>query len=172
MPERKQEENAPKPQRIEEKTYFSWKAHARPFKRRSREFWVKLIAMATLAAFIMFILESVLSVILVISLVFLFYVLSTVEPDVVEYKVTDFGIRIDEHLTPWDYFIRFWFTERFGTTILVIEMPVVPGRMELVANKEEKEKLKDVLTSFVPEEKSSPTNIDKAAEWLSSKMPE
>ena len=41
-----------------EKDLFSWSSPARPFKKRDREFWVSIIAIATIVGFILFIIEK------------------------------------------------------------------------------------------------------------------
>src|SRR3989344_2388837 len=77
-----------------EKDLHSWKAPSRPFKKRGREFWVTVLSIAALLAFVLFLAEGVMPVILIISLVFLFYVLSTVTPEEIEYKITNRGVKV------------------------------------------------------------------------------
>ena len=71
-----------------EKDLAVWTAPARPFKRRDREFYITILAMGGIVALILFLVEGFMPVILIISLFFLFYALSTVEPEKIEYKVT------------------------------------------------------------------------------------
>src|SRR3989344_1449467 len=54
---------------------------SRPFKTRSREFYVTLFAITGLVGLILFIAEGAMPVVLLIAIVFLFYILSTVAPE-------------------------------------------------------------------------------------------
>ena len=49
-----------------EKDLFVWKAISRPFKRRSRDFWIRLIAITSIFGLVFFLVEGVMPVILMI----------------------------------------------------------------------------------------------------------
>jgi hypothetical protein len=159
------------PRLIAEKELFSWNAPSRPFKRRDREFWVTLGAIAFIGGLILFLIEGVMPVILIISIVFLYYVMSTVAPESIAYAITNLGVKIADKRTDWDYLTRFWFSKRFDSDLLVFEMDALPGRLELVIDGKDKEKLREVLVDFVIEEEASPSGLDKAATFLVSKLP-
>src|SRR3972149_4615619 len=133
----------------EEKEVYKWSAPARPFKRRNREFYVSLISIAALFSLILFLIEGFLPVVLVVSLVFLFYVLSTIEPDNIDYKITNYGIRIHERLAPWQEMTRFWFVSRFGSELLIIETIRIPGRIEIIISPEDKPKIMALLNKKI-----------------------
>src|SRR5260221_12674623 len=154
-----------------EKDLVVWTAPARPFKRRNRDFYVTILAMAGVSGLVLFLIEGWLTVILIISLVFLFYVMSTVEPENIEYKITTKGIKIAGHLTEWNLMGRFWFTKRLDNTLLVIETRALPGRLELVVNPELKDDIKKFLSDYLIHEEIPASGIDKAANWVSQKMP-
>jgi uncharacterized membrane protein len=154
-----------------EKELFSWRAPARPFKKRDREYWMTIMAIAGLVGLIVFIAEGAMPVILIIAVIFLYYVLSTVEPEEIEYKVTNFGIKIVDRRTEWELLTRFWFTQRFNNHLIVFEMLVMPGRLELVINPEDREKLTKVISGYIPEEEAPPTNLDRASNWFARKLP-
>ena len=154
-----------------EENLFSWKAPARPFKRRDRQFWMTLIAIATILGLILFLIEGAMPVILIIALVFLFYVLSTVKPEEIDYQITNKGVRIADKRTDMGVFTRFWFTRRFNSELLVFEMVVLPGRLEVVINSKDKETIKKVLSTYLNEEEAPPSGLDKAANWFAKKLP-
>ena len=156
---------------VPEKSLISWVAPSRPFKRRDREFWISTIAIAGVAGLVFFLVEGFMPVILIIALVFLFYVLSTVEPENIEYKLTNKGIRVAEHLTVWGIIGRHWFSRRYNSKILIFETSVVPGRLALVILEKDKEALKSVLSSYSLEEEIPPSKLDRAANWFSDKLP-
>lgn len=154
-----------------ERTLFSWQAQSRPFKPRNREFWVSIFAIAAVVSFILFIIEGAISVILIVSILFLFYVLSTVKPDIIDYSITNRGIYIGDKRTSMDLLIRYWFTKRLDTDVIVFDTVVLPGRIELVIDPKDREQIKKVLSVYLVEEKGSPDKLEKAAGWLSKKIP-
>lgn len=181
MPTRQTKENPPddfgrdRPQQNKreiERDILSWTAAARPFKRRSKEFYITVVAMASLVGLILFLVEGFMPVILIISLVFLLYVMNTVEPENIEYKITNKGIKVGGKRTDWELINRFWFSRRFDSELLVTETLSLPGRMEFVINSEDKEKIRKTLSSFVPEEEVAPSFLDRSANFFTKKLPE
>lgn len=154
-----------------ERDLATWRAPARPFKRRNKEFYVTIVAIAAIVGLILFLVEGFMPVILIISLVFLFYVLNTVEPEEIEYKITSKGIKVVDKRTGWEAMVRFWFSRRFDSELLVVETLTLPGRMELVVSPEQKEEIKRALLRYLPEEKAPPSSLDRAANWFSKKLP-
>jgi hypothetical protein len=155
---------------VVEKTLFSWEAPVRPFKRRTREFYVTAASIAVLFGFILFLIEGIMPVILIVSFGFLFYVLSTVEPERAEYRITNYGIRISNSLTPWDNIGRFWFSERLGSGVLVLETGGLIGRIELVYDKKDKSQIEKTLKKYLVHEEATPTFLDKGANWVAGKI--
>jgi len=154
-----------------EKELLAWSAPARPFKRMNREFWVTIIAMAAIVGLVLFFAEGFMPVILIISIVFLVYVMTTVEPGKVDYSVTNRGIKIGEKTFEWEKLIRFWFGKRFDSPLLIIQKYGIPDRLEFVINPEEKESIKTILLKYLPEEKAENTSLDKVISWFSKKIP-
>ena len=154
-----------------EKDLFTWTAPARPFKRRNRDFWITAIGIVGLVGIVIFLIEGFMPVVLIISLVFLFYVMNTVEPEDVKYKVTSKGINFAGKLTSWEVLIRFWFSRRFDSNLLIFETSIIPGRLEVVINPKDKQKLKEVLSDYLVQEEAPPSYMDKAANWFSGKLP-
>jgi hypothetical protein len=151
----------------QEKELLSWESGARPFKRRDRDTYVTIIAVAALFGIILFIIQGIMPVLLIVSLLFLFYILSTVEPERVTYKITDSGIQINEKLTHWGELTRFWFTHRLDHTMLIMETTFLPGRLEIIIDSESKDKIKKVLKDYIPNEESPPSLFDKASNLTS-----
>lgn len=155
-----------------EKTLFVWRAPSRPFKRRNKDFWMTVMAIASVFGLILFLVEGVMPVILIISIIFLFYVLSTVEPENIEYSLTDRGVKIADKRTDMELLTRFWFARRHNDELLVFETQMVPGRLELVINTKDKEKIRKTLLEYLSEEEASPSSLDRATNWLSKKLPQ
>jgi len=165
----KMPESAPKIE--QEKDMVTWSAPARPFKKRNKEFYITVIAMAAVVGLILFLVEGWMPVILIISLIFLFYVMNTVEPEIIEYKVTNKGIRVAGKTTGWGLMRRFWFSRRFDSNLLIIETVYLPGRMELVLDQSKKDELKKTLSKYLVEEEASPSFLDRSANWFAKRLP-
>lgn len=157
----------PEPERV----LFSWNNSSRPFKKRDREFWITILAIAGIFGTLLFVIEGAMPVILIISLIFLYFVLSTVEPEQVEYSITTKGVKIADKTTGWDFLIKYWFTEKLGSELLIFEMAIFPERLELVINPKDKEKIKKELNKYVFEEEAPPSTLDKIANWFARRLP-
>jgi hypothetical protein len=120
---------------------------------------------------VLFIIEGIMPVILVISAVFLFYVLSTIPPQDIEYKITSLGIKVGADRTDWAMLGRYWFVNRGGSEILVVETARVPGRMELVVDETKRDEINKTLDKYLTNEQASPTIYDKMASWASKSLP-
>lgn len=154
-----------------ERDLVVWTGPARPFKKRDRQFYVTVFAMAGIVALVLFFAEGVMPVLLIISLVFLYYVLSTVPPEDVEYKITSKGIKVSGKLTEWQYLTRFWFSKRFDAELLVFESVVIPGRIEFVVKPDLKDKLRTEISAYIPFEEVPASGIDKVTEWFAKVLP-
>lgn len=155
-----------------EKELVSWIAAARSFKRRDRQFYVTTISIAALVCLVLFIAEGAMPVILIISVIFLYYVLSTVPPENITYKLTNKGIKIDKTTTPWEFLGRFWFGERHGSTMLFVEAFVLPGRLELVVDPAKREEIKKIMSQYLVEEEIPASRFEKVLDWFSKKLPQ
>ena len=156
---------------VMEKDLVTWVAPARPFKRRDKQFYVTTISIAGMVCLILFLAEGAMPVILIISLIFLYYVMSTVAPEDIEYKITNKGVKVGGKRTDWDFLGRFWFSKRFDADLLVFETSFLPNRMELVIKPEIKEEIRKTLKDYLVEEEISPSRLDKAIDWFSKKLP-
>lgn len=151
---------------------FTWVAPSRPFKRRSRKFYVTIFSIVGIISIILFIAEGIMPVILLVSFIFLFYVLSTVPPEDIEYKITNKGVKIAGKETAWSDIVRFWFATRSGGDVLIFSTTMFYGRMELVIRPEIKERLRKEISTYVPYEEMPPSLMDKIVNWIAEKLPE
>ena len=156
---------------VPKRSLFDWRAPSRPFKRRDREFYVTIVAIAAIVGLVIFIVEGIMPVLLIISVVFLFYVMNTVEPEKIEYRITNKGIEVSGRLTEWERLTRFWFTKRHNDELLVFEMTTFPSRLEVVVNIPDKEKLRKVIKEYLEEEEAPPSFLDKSSNWFAKRLP-
>ncbi|MBI4059116.1 hypothetical protein HY404_02640 [Candidatus Microgenomates bacterium] len=154
-----------------EEMLFSWKAPVRPFKARGSQFFSTVVLLGILLSVIGFVLEGPMVVVLVWAVVFLVFVLFSVPPEEIEYTITNKNIVIAGKKYGLDEVSRFWLTERWGHNLLVFEMPVrFPGRLEMVINSGDREKIKETLENYLTYEEEPPGMADKTASWLSKKL--
>jgi len=166
-----QEESKETPRYTPERDLVIWEAPSRHFKKRGREFYISIFAIVALVGFIFLIIEGIMPVILLASLTFLFYVLSTVEPDKIQYKITNKGIKIAEKITEWDFISNFWFSEKSGAITLNIQTLLFPGKLELIVDGGKRKEIKKNLLKYVPEEKTPTSSGEKALKWVSKRIP-
>lgn len=155
----------------QEHDLVTWTAPARPFKTRDRQFYVTTFAIAGIISLILFLAEGLMPVLLIISLVFLYYVLSTVEPENIEYKITNKGVKVAGRVTEWANFRRFWFSKRLDSDLMVFETFGLPGRLEVVIKPELKESLKKEVGKHLLFEEVPGSSLDRATNWISQKLP-
>ncbi len=154
-----------------ERDLVTWTAPSRPFKRRDRQFYTTVFAIAGIISLILFLAEGIMPVILILALVFLYYVLSTVPPENIEYKITTKGVSIAGKLTQWQSLIRFWFGERSGSEILIFETFLIPGRIEIMINQGIKDDLKKEISAYIPYEEVPASGLDRVTNWVAQKLP-
>jgi hypothetical protein len=153
-----------------ERELVTWTAPARPFKRRDRQFFVTVFAIAGIVGLVLFLAEGIVPVVLIAAVTFLYYVLSTVPPENIEYKVTTKGIKIAGKLTMWGDLWKFWFGKRFDTEVLFFDTLTLAGRLEIVMNPEIKDQLRREISAYIPYEEESASKFDNAIDWLGTKL--
>jgi len=154
------------------KVLLSWKAPARPFKKRDREYFTTIGAIVFLVAVILVFLKEWLLIAVVVSLMFVAYVLATVPPEIVEHTITNKGVETGGKLYKWEELKRFWFSKKWKDTVLNIETEKsFPGRLLLVVPEVERKRVEETLAKYLEMEAPEPTFMDKAAKWLSEKVP-
>ena len=154
-----------------ERDLVTWTAPARPFKRRDKKFYTTVFAIAGIISLVIFLAEGIMPVVLIVALTFLYYVLSTVPPENIEYKITNRGVKVDGKLTEWPNFSRFCFSSKMGGNMLDFETFFIPGRMEIMINPEIKDVLKREISAYIPYEELPASGLDKVTDWVASKLP-
>lgn len=174
MPEaEKKTEDQPKEPPKEVKTLFSWESPIRPFKRRDSRYFLNLaLIILVLAAILIFIQEFLLIGVL-LALLFVAYVLGTVEPETIEHKITNQGITTAGKSYIWDELTDFWFTERHGAVILNIGTKLrFPARLLILVPFMDRDHIKKTLVEYLPYREEVPTTwMDQTVDWVMSRLP-
>lgn len=166
----KQPEVQAKPRSL--KTLLEWSAPSRLFKKREREYFTTIGAIAFLVCFLLLLFKEWMLIVVIIAFVFASYVMSTIAPDEADHKITTLGIVSGGKRYDWDKLKRFWFGEKWGQRILFADtMITFPRRLILLLNGASETKIRKILSEYLPEEEPEKTWIDKASEWLSARVP-
>ncbi len=156
----------------EEKGMLRWKAPARPFKERNKEFFTTVGAMVVLVCVILMFAREFLAIAVILALAFLVYVLASVRPEEVEHEVTTRGIRTGGKFYRWDGLGRFWFEEKHRHMMLVVETAATfPGRLVMLVGEMGEKKLSEVLRKYLLQERPELTLVGRSAKWLQEKVP-
>ncbi|AKM78774.1 MAG: hypothetical protein UX85_C0008G0045 [Candidatus Beckwithbacteria bacterium GW2011_GWB1_47_15] len=165
------ESEAPKaPVKVE--TLLSWQAPVRPFKKRDREYYTTIGAIGFLLAVILLFLKEWLLIAVIAALMFVAYVLATVEPEKTSHEITTVGILTGDKTYKWEDLKRFWFETKWSDKILHVDTKLsFPGRLMLLLGDTSEEEVKKILEQHVQEEIPEATFMDRSAKWLSEKVP-
>ncbi|MBI2314709.1 hypothetical protein HYU93_01465 [Candidatus Daviesbacteria bacterium] len=142
----------PKMMEAEEiKTFISWEAASRPFRKKDRSYYTTLAIIVILLVLILFIAKEFLLIATLLSFAFVAYVLAFVPPHNITYRISTQGITIGEDFYFWHFLDTFWFTKKEGSTILHIQTRLrFPAQLMLVLGEGDEEKIKKIVARFLP----------------------
>jgi len=155
----------------EEKTLFEWEAAERAFKRRDRDFWITAISILVLVSVILIFVKEFYLIIALGSALFLYYVLATVEPEQIKYKISNRGVYFGETMYAWADLSRFWFEKSLNSEMVSIETYLrFPRQVSLVIAEKDKGRIKELMTKKIPLIENSPNFVDKLTVWGGKKL--
>src|SRR5258705_12139097 len=108
------EEHTPPHRYSDVKTYLEWDAPGRPFKQRSREYFINAFLIMMAVEIILYFFSQYLLMFLVFSLVFLAFSFASVPPRKFHYKISSEGILIEKSFFIWDELYDFYFFKHHG----------------------------------------------------------
>jgi len=156
----------------EEKILFEWEAPERSFKKRDKDFWITAIAILVLFSVVLIFIKEFFLVVALVSVLFLYYVLSTVPPRMVKNKITNRGIKLEEANYDWRILLRFWFKKSLNSELLEFETNLrIPRQISLVINEADKQIIKEIVLKKLPLVESSPNFVDKLTKWFADRLP-
>lgn len=165
----------PLPKTLNPQVVYSWKAPLRAYKKSNKKVLRFYIAIALLLTIIIFFLGDRILIIPIWSILFLFYVLTITPPPIVENKVTKFGIETAGITLRWDVLSHFYFTERFGFTVLTVVTNApynFHSYMIIPTESIKKTVMKILVEHIVFQDKPALTFTDRMIHWLSYLIPE
>ena len=155
------------------KTLFRWQSFSRPYTKRNAKWFIYVfLIVATLILILLFVREFFI-IVPVLALAFVAYILATVPPEVIENAVTTQGVNTGGTSYIWEELDDFWFTEKRGFLLLNVDTFLHwPRRLILLINKDDREKIKDLLARYLPyRELPKASWLDHAADALSHGFP-
>lgn len=155
------------------KTFLSWHAPGRPYKRHSIEYFTNSFLIVMALEIILFLFSQYLLMALVFSLAFLVFALAVVPPHDLYYRISSEGLRVEDHYFIWDELYDFYFTKSYGQDILHIRTKdYFPGELTIVLGEIPVQQVKSILLYFLPfREYVKPTFMEKAGSWLEKNFP-
>lgn len=156
----------------EEKVLWEWEAPERAFQKRDRDFWVTAISILVLVSVILFFIKEFFLIIALGSVLFMYYSLSTVEPEKIKNRITNRGVYFGESRYEWGLLERFWIGKSLSTDMLFIETKLrFPRQISLVISPDDREEIKNIVVKKIPYLESSPTFVDKLTTWFAKRLP-
>jgi hypothetical protein len=169
-----QQENAHPPKRYADvKTYLEWKAPGRPFKERSRQYFINAFLIMMAVELILFFFSQYVLMLLIFSLVFLAFSFASVPPRTFHYKISSEGVLIEKTFFIWDELYDFYFFKHHGKeTLHITTKAYFPGELTLILGDISTAEIKNVLLGYLPfREHVEPSFIEKASAWLERTFP-
>lgn len=155
------------------RTLLAWSAPGRPFKKRSKEYYMSSLLIMLFIEIILFLFSQYILMVLVLSLVFVAFALATVPPHNFHYKISTEGITIEDHFFLWQELYDFYFKKRYGIDVLHIRTQAfLPGELTITLGNMDCEHVKAVLLPYLPfREVVKPTFMEKSGDWLARNFP-
>jgi hypothetical protein len=156
-----------------ENSPLEWSAPGRPFKKRSKQFYLTALLIMLLVEVILFLFSQYLLMIVVVSLVFVAFVLATVPPKNFNYRISNEGVMIEDGFFIWRELYDFYFKDRDGVKTLHLGTHAfLPGELIVTLGNMDEEKIKNALLPYLPyREYVKPTFVEKSADWLTKNFP-
>lgn len=150
-----------------------WQAPSRPFKKRDRSYFQTIAGLVFLIVMILFFVKEWLLIGVVLALVFVSYVLASVEPVKLTYKITTKGLWVGELFYKFSDLTEYWFEESLNYHVLVVISPIhAPGKLNIVLGDVNHEKVDGVLREkLIFREKPLKSVVDSMGDWLKQKVP-
>src|SRR3990170_6554209 len=130
----------------EEKVLLTWKAPVRPYKKRDREYYTTIAAIAFLVLIVLAFLREFLLIVVVIAFAFVSYVFAAIPPEETEHQLTSRGVRSADKLYRWADLRRYWLSEKYGQAMVMVQTAMLfPGQLLMLLPEADKEKVRKIL---------------------------
>ena len=157
----------------EVKTLLDWEAPGRPFKRRSREYFINAFLLTMIIEIILFLFSQYLLMFVVFSLLFLSYAMASVPPRSLSYQISSEGVRVENHFYIWKELYDFYVLKQYDDETIYIRTNLFyPGELTIMPGDHDTEEIKKLLARYIPfREYVEPTFLQRSGEWLERNFP-
>jgi hypothetical protein len=109
----------------------------------------------------------------VLTLYFLSFALGSTPPQNFHYRISNQGIKIEDHFYIWDELYDFYFKTIEEMEVLVIRTKsLIPGELKITLGDVPSDHVRRVLVGYIPyREVIKPTFMEKSSDWLSKNFP-
>ena len=155
------------------KTLLSWTAPGRPYKKRTKQYFLTSLLIMLLVQVILFLFSQYLLMLVVLSLVFVAFALAIVPPHNFHYRISTEGITIEDHFFLWQELYDFYFKRVEGIEVLHVRTHAfIPGVLTVPLGNLDVEHVRSVLLPYLPyREVIQPTFMENAGNFLSKNFP-
>jgi hypothetical protein len=152
---------------------LSWHAPGRPFRQRTREYFINGLLIMIAVEIILFLFSQYLLMVVVAALLFLSFALSSVPPRSFFYRISTEGVLIENNFFIWDELYDFYFMQEHEIDVLHIRTKAFfPGELIITLGMLSKQEIKAALLPFLPfREHVEPGFVQKAGSWLERNFP-
>ena len=156
----------------EEEVYLTWQSPSRPFKKRDRNWFIRLCSLVLILCLVFVFFQWFLLVAVSVALTFVAYALSTVEPEVLEHRISSRGVTTAGRLFLYEGLKDFYFIQKYGRDILYIKVAGrVPGILIILLGDQDKNKVRDFLKKHLSFIEDAPVSfVDKLFEYVAKKL--
>lgn len=155
------------------RTLLSWRASGRPFRKKSKEYFLSSALILILIEIVLFLFSQYELMMAAGALYFMSLVLSTVPPKDFHYKISTEGVMVEDRFFIWTELYDFYFKRLEQVEVLVIRtQALIPGELQMVMGETSREHVRQILVNFLPyREIVRPTFMEKAGDFLSRNFP-
>ncbi len=155
-----------------EKILYEWDAPERSYQKKDKDFWITAIALLILVSVILFFVKEFLLIVALISILFLYYVLSTVPPQMIHMKISNKAVYFGEVRYLLGDLENFCFKKNLSSEqILFGTMLRFPRQIAMVIDETDKETIKSIVEKRIPYVENPPAFIDKLTKWFADRLP-
>lgn len=154
-------------------TLISWRAPARPYRKKDRSFYTTVAILLILISLIALLAGEALLIGVLLALGFIVYVLNFIPPQEIDYKISTQGVTIGDHFYHWDSLDSFWFTKKDDQNLLnILTLFRFPGMLIIPLGEESEDEVRKAVARFLPYHEIAPKSmIDKWSESLQKHFP-
>ncbi|MGE5041656.1 MAG: hypothetical protein ACM3IJ_02025 [Candidatus Levyibacteriota bacterium] len=155
------------------RSLLSWTAPGRPFRKKSREFYLSCLLIFFLIEVIVFLFAQYQLMLAVAAITFLSIVLATVPPKDFHYRISTEGVKVEDHFYIWNELYDFYFKKIDKVDVLIIRTEaLIPGELRITLGNVSRDHVRRVLINFLPyREVVRQTFMEKSADWLARNFP-